>query len=246
MKTRLLAIALIVIGLGLTGAALFGQFVLTDDEGHHNGREASFALSTTVGADELIADESTPGEPELRIERAGQVLVDYDEVHGARFHTYAVAQDLTSYLHRAAEDESDTGEYSTGLLPGGEHRVVVQAAPGGGPDLLELGVDVAGGTGTTSVVALDDEWSDGAVTVTRQGLDFVLSEPWTGEDHMGGPAFLALFRAGDLAFLHSHAQLIGDDRFSFVADLPGRGEYLAAVEFNQDGELVTALFHFEI
>ena len=79
-----------------------------------------------------------------------------------------------------------------------------------------------------------------------QGLDFVLSEPWSGDDHMGGPAFLALFHEDDFAFVHAHAELIGEDRFSFAADLPGLGDYLAAVEFHQDGELVTALFRFSL
>ena len=48
------------------------------------------------------------------------------------------------------------------------------------------------------------------------------------------------------AFVHAHAEMIGDDRFSFAADLPGLGDYLAAVEFHQDGELVTALFRFSL
>lgn len=247
MKT--LGVLLIAVGVALTGAGLFGQLVLTEDEGHHDGREPDFALESASGADELIV-EAVDGatEREVRIERAGQVIVDYDEVHDAAIHAYAVAGNLDGYRHTISEDASSDGVYRVGLPRTGAGRIVVQASPAGGPDLLELGADpgepdVEGGTPPE---ILPDEWTDGNLTVTRQGLDFVLSEPWSGDDHMGGPAFLALFHEDDFAFVHAHAELIGEDRFSFAADLPGLGDYLAAVEFHQDGELVTALFRFSL
>ena len=46
--------------------------------------------------------------------------------------------------------------------------------------------------------------------------------------------------------VNPHATTIGDDRFSFAVELPGSGSYLAAVELVQDGELVTALFRFDV
>jgi hypothetical protein len=58
-----------------------------------------------------------------------------------------------------------------------------------------------------------------------------------------------MFRAEDLAFVHDHATVTEQDRFRFNLDLPGRGEYLAALQFNSgaasDGP-VTALFRFEL
>ena len=91
-----------------------------------------------------------------------------------------------------------------------------------------------------------DDWTDGAVTVTRQGFDFVLSEPWNGDDVYGGPAFLSLFGGEDLAFTHAHAELVGDNRFSFQVNLLRSGPYLAAVEFEQSGDLVVAVFRFDL
>ena len=248
MKTRIVAVALIVVGLGLTAAGLFGQIILGEDEGHHDGRESTFALASSVGADTLIVEEVPTSAFDVSIERAGQTLVGYDDLHEASFHAFAVSRDLTNYVHAVFPDPSTTGVYRVGPLPDGEHRVVVQAAPAGGPDLLEVGIDVTsdGGGMAGQFISGDDVWTDDTLTVTRQGFDFVLSEPWSGQEYRGSPAFLALFRGDDLAFLHQHAGLVGDDRFSFAVDLPGRGEYLAAVEFIQNGELVTALFRFEV
>ena len=70
----------------------------------------------------------------------------------------------------------------------------------------------------------------------------MLSEPWQGEDHHGGPALLVMVREGDGAFVHQHADLPSDERFRFGLDLPGTGTYLAALEFVHDGAVQTALF----
>lgn len=246
---KALGVFLIVVGVALTGAGLFGQLVLTEDEGHHDGREPTFALESASGADELIVDVvDDPTELEVRIERAGQVIVDYDEVHDAVIHAFAVAGNLDGYHHTIGDDASPDGIYRVDLPGNGAGRIVVQASPAGGPDLLELGAATgeADFEGVAPQQLESDVWTDDGLTVTRQGLDFVLSEPWNGEDHMGAPAFLALFHEDDFAFVHAHAELIGDDRFSFAADLPGLGDYLAAVEFVQDGELLTAMFRFSL
>jgi hypothetical protein len=245
---RVVAIALVVIGVGATLVGAWGRLFLDEDEGHHDGRTPSFARSAVQGADELIVEPVGEGVAAARVERAGQVLVDYDEVHDGVFHVFTVGANLDGYGHEVFEVPSPDGTYPVEPPPSGAARVVVQAAPDGGPDLLELGTDVAlpGGAGSDQVIAVGDTWSEGELTVRRQGLDFVLSEPWTSEERFGGPALLALFRAEDLAFVHAHATTVGDDRFSFSVDLPGRGEYLAALEFVQDGDLVTALFRLEI
>ena len=134
----------------------------------------------------------------------------------------------------------------------GEYRVVFQASPSSGPDLLELGATVvvdaptASTAGAPANIADDDIWTDGSLTIERQGLDFVLSEEWDGESYHAGPAFITLVHEDTLAFVHGHAETVDDDRFRFGLDLPARGEYLAALEFIQDGELVTALFRFTL
>ena len=87
---------------------------------------------------------------------------------------------------------------------------------------------------------------EGGERTTRTGLDFVLSEQWGGESYHGGPAFLTLMHRDTTAFVHGHAETPDDERFRFALDLPARGEYLAALEFIHDGEVVTALFRFTL
>lgn len=251
MNTRIVGAVLIVVGLVATIFGLGARWFWTDDEGHHDGRTPSFALESGVGADEMIVEQD--GDTlSVSLERAGQRLTSFGDVHGAPAHVYVAGTDLESYQHVDLGADSPDGTVPVDVPADGEYRVVLQVAPDGEPDLLELGttVDVSG-TGVADAdgaetFAVGDVWTDGELTIERQGLDFVLSEPWDGEDYHGGPALLVLFRADDMAFVHGHAQTPDDDRFRFSLDLPGRGEYLAALQFVQEGELVTALFRFEL
>jgi hypothetical protein len=239
-------VSLVVIGVGATLAGLYGRLVLVEDEGHHDGRAVTFALDAQSGTDELVVEEAEPGSLTVRIERAGQTITDFDELHGADLHVFVVASDLSSYDH-VTRSGPDLG--APIAVSGGRHRLVVQAAPAGGPDLLELGTDVDVGGGepaTEQAIADDDVWTDGEITVTRQGFDVVLSEPWDGVELSDGPADLFLFGGPEIGFVHDHAELVGDDRFSFAVDLPGLGDYLAVVEFDHAGERRTALFRFTL
>ncbi len=248
MTSKVVAIALIAVGVAMTAVGLFGQFVLTEDEGHHDGREPTFALQSAQGTDELIVDVGEPNSVAVSIERAGQPIQSFDEVHGEQLHVFAVSDGLTEYQHEHPEQVG--GVFEPVLVGGGDYRVITQSAPSGGPDLLELGADVT----TTGEPALTGQFITatelyelpGGLTVERQGFDFVLSEPWQGEEHHGGPALLIMVRDGDGAFVHEHAEVPEDDRFRFNLDLPGSGEYLAALEFLHDGEVQTALFRVRV
>lgn len=245
MKSKFLAVALVVLGVGATLAGLYGQVFLREDEGHHDGRVFSFALESQSGADELVVEPSGPNSIRVGVERAGQPL-GLDKIHGDLLQVFVVGRNLDSFSH-VASGEVDDGTVAVSA-PAGEGRVIVQASPSGGPDLLELAtsVTVEGQPGAALNVSDNDEWTDGELTVRRQGFDFILSEPWNGDDVYDGPALLSLFRAEDLAFTHAHGEVVGDNRFSFATNLPGTGDYLAALEFEQNDELVTALFRFTI
>lgn len=256
MNLRVLGVVLVVVGVGATLVGLGGRWLWNDDEGHHDGRSPSFALASGLGADELVVEQDG-GALIVALARAGQPVTSLDPVHGAPAHVFVAGTDLESYQHVDLDPdspESRDGRVEVAIAGDGEYRVVLQTAPDDGPDLLELGttIDVSGiGTadadaGREAIVVVDDVWSEGGLTIERQGLDFALSEPWNGEDHHGGPALLVMFRAGDMAFVHGHAEMPDDDRFRFNLDLPGRGEYLAALEFVHDGELITALFRFTV
>ena len=247
-RWNLLAVLLIVVGIVATLGGVFGRVFLAEDEGHHDDRAPTFALQSQVGAYELTVraggETITP-----MLAQAGQAVTNFDGLHGADGpHVFVVSEELDWFTHTTPE----TLDESIVVNGPARHRVIVQANPAGGPDLLEMGVttDQVSGDDTIDLVIADqdvypDPTTDG-LTITRQGFDFVLSEPWNGDEVYDGPAFLTLIRAEDFAFTHAHAELVGDNRFSFASDLPGLGDYLAALEFEQDGELVTALFRFTL
>jgi len=253
VRSKILAISLILVGLLATAAGLGLRLLVTEDEGHHDGRAPTFALDSTLGTDELVV---TPvgAEPEIvvSIERAGQPVTDWDSVHGAPMHVLAVRDDLRWFTHVDPEMLPDGLSAPVALNPGGQYRVVTQSAPGGGADLLELGTDIALAgelVASDQMISTDDFWTEGDLEIRREGLDFVLSEPWGGEDYHDEAALLTMFRAGDLAFAQGHAITPDPDRFRFNLEIPGRGEYLAALQFyrgDASGVLITALFRFEL
>ena len=253
MKSKVFAVLLIVLGVAATLGGLYGQIFLAEDEGHHDDREPTFALESQVGADEIVVEQVAPNSLSIGVERAGQPI-EFDRVHDGFLHIFVASVDRTFFTHDGFLDDTDLDDDAIDRTaqgvdaPAGPMRIVTQLSPAGGPDLLELGttVEVEGDAFEPQNISDTDEWTNDALTVTRQGFDFVLSEPWNGDDVYDGPALLTLFRAEDLAFTHAHAELVGDDRFSFATDLPGLGDYLAALEFEQSGELVTALFRFTL
>jgi hypothetical protein len=253
VKSRVLAIVLIVVGLLAIAAGLGLRVFTPDDEGHHDGRESTFALNSALGVDELVVEQSgSDATISVAIERAGQSVTEFDEVHDAEMHVFAVRDDLSWFIHADPEMSPDGSSSPVDVISGETLRVVTQSAPKGGPDLLELGTGVVpGGPSAQSDqnITTDDVWTNGDLTIRREAFDFVLSEPWDGDEYHGAPALLTIFRAEDLAFVHDHATVAEPDRFRFNLDLPGRGEYLAALQFNSgaasDGP-VTALFRFEL
>lgn len=248
MTSRVVGIVLLVVGLAATLFGL-GARLFWDDDGHHDGRAPTFALDAEVGADVLVVEQDD-SVVRVSVERAGQRITSFDDLHDARAHVFVVGTDLDSYKHVDMADSAD-GVVEFDVADPGEYRVVFQAAPSSGPDLLELGatIDLAGSSGGSAVdaseIADGEVWTDGSLTIERRGLDFVLSEPWDGESYHGGPALLTLLHADEMAFVHGHAEFV-DDLFRFGLDVPGRGEYLAALEFVQNGELVMALFRFTL
>ena len=242
-RSRWLAILLIAVGVGATLGGLYGQIFLSEDEGHHDGRDFSFALDAAIGTDELVVTPAGAGQVVAEVTRAGQPI-GLREVHGGVAHYFLVARDLTRFEHVVAPDAAPT----TLDAPAGDVRVVAQMSPSSGNDFVELGADVTveGEPAEVQNITDTDEWSNGELTVRRDFLDFVLSDPWNGEPLHGGPALLTLFRADDLSFVHAHAEVVDPIRFSFATNLPGLGDYLAALEFEQDGEIVTALFRFTL
>jgi hypothetical protein len=192
VNARVLAIALIVGGLIATAAGLGVRQLVSEDEGHHDGRSATFALSTESGIHELTVEsaERAAGDRvaplRVAIERAGQPITAHDEVHGAPMHVFVVSTELDWFLHVDPPASPDGASFHVDVPAGRTYRIITHSAPAGGPDLLELATDVAldalaeGPTDEPPFIATDDVWTTDSMTIRRQGFDFTLSQPWSG------------------------------------------------------------------
>lgn len=235
--------ALVVVGVLAVVAGLVGRGA-RDDEGHHDGRSPTFALGSSAGDVELLVEPAGPGSVRVALERDGRAIA-LDRVHGDELEVYVVADDLSWFDHVRVDDVAGPIEVAA---PPGRARVAALAAPEGGPDLVELGawVDVDGDPVPGQRIADGPTWTDGDVTVRRDGFDVTLPAPWEGTEVDGAPAALTLVREGDGAPVHAHGSRLGERRVTFSVTLPGRGRYLAAYELVLGGDAITALFHVEV
>ncbi len=251
MTRRIVAIVLVVVGVTLTAVGVAAR-LLAPDEGHHDGRTPTFALQSSIGDDTLEVDPvAGRAAVDVSVRRSGERITEFGTVHGVPLDAFAVSSDLTQFVHHDRSMDQGTGVGRLDLPGGGDYRVIVQTGPKDGPDLLELGrsVTVDGPPAAADPSIVDgDVWTADGLTITRQGLDFVLSEPFAGDDYRDGAALLTMFHEGDLAFAHAHASVVDGTRLRFALDLPGRGDYLAALQLHRAGsdDLVTALFRVQI
>ena len=220
-------------------AGMGGSGDLTDSDLAHLG------LSSTVGDYRLVVVDRTSTAVALRIDRGGDPVVDFTEVHGALWHLLVVRRDLQGFQHLHPVLGAD-GVWTATLdrpIEAGAWRAVLETEPSGG-GVLVMGIDLLVG-GEAAPVAVPPPSNVAIVdglTITREGLWFTVTpsdslQPWYGQS-----AHLVAFREGDLAYAHLHPanDVAGDYRFS--GSLPGPGTYRLFLQFLADGELVTAAF----
>ena len=220
-------------------AGMGGSGDLTDSDLAHLG------LSSTVGDYRLVVVDRTSTTVALRIDRGGDPVVDFTEVHGALGHLLVVRRDLQGFQHLHPVLGAD-GVWTATLdrpIEAGAWRAVLETEPSGG-GVLVMGIDLLVG-GEAAPVAVPPPSNVAIVdglTITREGLWFTVTpsdslQPWYGQS-----AHLVAFREGDLAYAHLHPanDVAGDYRFS--GSLPGPGTYRLFLQFLADGELVTAAF----
>jgi hypothetical protein len=206
---------------------------------------ARLGLSSTVGDYRLVVVDRTSTTVALRIDRGGNPVVDFTEVHGALGHLLVVRRDLQGFQHLHPVLGPD-GVWTATLdrpIEAGAWRAVLETEPTSG-GVLVVGIDLLVG-GEAAPVAVPPPSNVAIVdglTITREGLWFTVTpsdslKPWYGQS-----AHLVAFREGDLAYAHLHPanDVAGDYRFS--GSLPGPGTYRLFLQFLADGQLVTAPF----
>lgn len=200
----------------------------------------------------------------------GEPVTDYQEAHEKEMHLIVVRTDGTQYRHVHPDLDPSTGTWS---LPwqweeAGTYKIYADFAPAGkGTDSLTLSrtVDVAGELNPVNdrPVSTTDEVdgfdvslegdliagtsSDLTLTVTQNGAPVATLEPY-----LGAYGHLVALRAGDMGYLHVHAE--GEDpgpgetsgpSIPFVAEAPTAGRYFLYLDFQIDGQVHTAQFTVE-
>ncbi len=189
----------------------------------------------------------------------GEPLTAFTRAHDKDLHLIVVRRDLTGYQHlHPTRDAEGTWTVPLTLAEPGPYKVFADFTPAGHDRPLTLAADLTAPgayapeplpapTGTATVdgydVALDGRLVAGTssaltLTVRRDG------RPVTDlERYLGAYGHLVALRAGDLAYLHVHADgdagTPGPD-LAFSADVPSAATYRLFLDFAHAGEVRTA------
>ncbi|HVM10021.1 MAG TPA: hypothetical protein VM345_16260 [Acidimicrobiales bacterium] len=208
---------------------------------------------------ELVPATGTlaPGIPtpyEFAIVGEAGAVTRFDVEHTKRMHLIVVRRDFQGFIHDHPQMRAD-GTWSTTLTitEPGAYRVFADFVVDG--DKHTLGADLfvpgdftpvelpapahSADAGDGYQVELDGEVVAGGeselhFTVKHDGK-VVTDIP----DYLGAKGHLVALRAGDLAYLHTHAD---EDRLDFEADFPTAGDYRLFLQFEHDGAVRTASF----
>ena len=278
-------IALFLVGLVAVfaaSAALGSAFepAATEENGMEDTMEAHAMEETAYGAAEhepaglgISADgyslRMSPSQlergegRELRfsIERDGEPVTQFDELHERRMHLIVVRRDGTRFQHLHPEmDAAGTWTVPVELGAAGVYRAFADFSVGGEQRTLATDLFVSGGdfearpfpaprplaeTGGYEVQldAGDPVAGEPAAltfAVSRGGRPVVDLAPY-----LGAKGHLVALREGDLAFLHVHPEEdheAGAEEIEFEATFPSAGRYRLYLQFRHEGRVRTAEF----
>lgn len=202
-------------------------------------------------------EAGAPQELAFSILREEEPLREYDVTHEREMHLIVVRRDLGTFLHLHPERRAD-GTWTTELeLPtGGAYRAFADFSTGGskhtlGVDLLAAGEQpAASGPAATRTALVDGyrvvlepaarragEETSLRFRVTRDGSEVAVDQ------YLGARGHLVVLRAGDLAYLHTHAE---EDELRFETTFPSAGRYRAFLQLSVGGAVRTAVFDVEV
>jgi hypothetical protein len=185
----------------------------------------------------------------------GAPVTSYDVAHDKELHLIAVRRDLSDYRHIHPTLDRATGRWTVPVrLSAGDWRVYADFVPAGGePALVEADLRVAGdyrpeplGADTTHDrvddydvhLERDAATSELTLSVSRDGAPVTDLQPY-----LGAHGHLVAIRAGDLEYLHVHAEESGSGPdLGFHAEFPTDGRYRLFLDFKHGDVVRTAAF----
>lgn len=215
--------------------------------------DASTGLRLVADSDTLAAGARTPYR--FRIVGRDGVRTEFDVEHTRRMHVIVVRRDFAGFQHVHPEMDAATGTWTTPLTihEPGTYRVFADFVADGEKQTLATDLFVAGDfrprplpRPSTAADAADGytvELVGDAVVGEESTLDFVVRRGERVVDdlspYLGARGHLVALRAGDLGYLHVHADA---EDLSFAADFPTAGDYRLFLQFRHRGEVRTAAF----
>lgn len=202
-----------------------------------------------------------PGEQTIRfrvLDEQGDPVTEFDAVHEARLHFFAVRRDLGSFAH-LHPTLGEGGEWSitTDLTPG-PWRFLADFQPTGEDEQLTLGRDafVAGDYNPAPLPKQNRTATVDGYTVNLsgdlavgEGTELTLNVSKDGrpvtdlQPYLGAYGHLVALRDGDLAYLHVHPeQGESGPAIAFHAEAPSTGDYRLFLDFKHEGVVRTAAF----
>lgn len=191
------------------------------------------------------------------VDEHGTAITDYDVVHDRALHLIVASRDLTVYHHLHPEQDGDIWSVALPALDPGTYRVFADSRPTDrsavtlGVDLLVVD-DVATGNpppvDTSSTVDGFDVTLAGTPEVGNATLSFTVRRDGavvSTEPYLGAAGHLVVLRAGDLAYVHAHADHEsgdGEHAIAFDVAFPTAGTYRLFLDFAVDGTVHTADF----
>ena len=247
------------------------------DEGHtdrlrgHVPRGSGVPGGVSVAADGLLLVPSeTRFDPGVGLDWTfrledddGEVVTDFETLHGEQSHLILVRRDLTRFQHLHPELDDDGTWHADVTLPDpGAYRAFVDVSAGGPPttlgfDLLAPGVADAAPRPDSSRRATAGDYevellADGVTAGDDVTLPFEVRRAGTPvsnlDPYLDALGHLVALREGDLAYLHVHPEETNpeDGRVAFGARFPTRGRYRLFLQVKPEGELITAQFDVRV
>jgi len=194
------------------------------------------------------------------VDASGRPVRRFELGHEKRMHLIVVRRDLSGFQHVHPTMGPD-GIWTSrvDLRAGGVHRLFADFKHEGAKRTLGADVHVGGGYRPKA------PRSPRSTARTEDGLEVSLrsGQANAGEEarvefevrdrgrlvtdrlqpYLGAAGHLVVLRAGDLAYLHTHAE---DDELAFVAEYPSAGSYRLFVQFRYQVEVRTAAFTQEV
>jgi hypothetical protein len=188
----------------------------------------------------------------------GQTLRSYDVTHEKRMHLIVVRRDLTGFHHiHPVLVHGDRWVATLPALQPGSYRAFADFSTGGEKTVLGVDLAVAGSFTPTPLPRSHQAATPGEYVVSlNPGGPFVADRETTVSFHvtrggrtvavdryLGARGHLVILRAGDLAYLHTHADA---DSLQFDTTFPSAGRYRAFLQFSGGGSVHTAPFTVEV